>query len=98
MRNAPDMIQPYGPIAHSLIVCQEGSRSGLRKISTISRIWYERIAPIASRAALVEMGTDLFVSTVLVMGVLLWCEFRQLTFHVRPNVKRQARSAEVSLG
>lgn len=40
MRNAPDMSQPYGPTAHSLMVCQAGARSRSQKNERDEqRIW-----------------------------------------------------------
>lgn len=75
------MSQPYSPIAYSLIVCPEGSRSGLRKLSTTNRTWYETIAPIASHAAVFEITADLFTA-VLVMDTLLGRKVCKLEFHV----------------
>ena len=54
-------------MAHSLIVCQEGSKSGRRKMSTISRIWYETIPAIAPHAAVIEIGADVCVSDSVVI-------------------------------
>ena len=58
-------------MAHSLMVCEEGSKPVGERSATINRIWYETVAPIASRAAVVEMVAGVFASVVLVMEIFL---------------------------